>query len=151
MRKSTIFISAVLTTFALVMLYSVAAAARGIVSSGPSTQTEVAVVEPTQTLAPVSTDVTPEQAAQLASQVTGRTDLFSAESSTFNSVDAYKVTFISGDVVYVSLNGQILSIQTVPQVITVQVQPSNNNARNQNNTSSNSSEHSDNHEEPEDH
>jgi hypothetical protein len=126
MRKSSIFISAAMTTFALVMLYGVVSAYRGIVSpvSAPSelpTPLTVAVSAPAV--------LTPEQAAQMASQVLGRSDLLSAESSSINGVDAYKISFVSGDVVYVGLDGQILSIQTVPQVITVQAQPSGNRTR----------------------
>jgi hypothetical protein len=119
MRKSTIFISAALTTFALVMLYGVVSAYRGIVSP-----TAASVPEPTPVTVAASapTSFTPEQAAQMASQVLGRTDLLSAESSSINGVNAYKITFVSGDVVYVGLDGQILSIQPVPQVITVQAQ-----------------------------
>src|SRR5512146_355551 len=102
MRKSTIFISATLTTFALVMLYSVVAAYRGVVNTAATLQptaqpTEVAV-DPTIDATPVPTDVTPEQAAQMAAQVLGRNDLLSAESSSLNGVGAYKITFISGDI-----------------------------------------------------
>jgi hypothetical protein len=137
MRKSTIFISAALTTFALVMIYSIVSAYRGIAATSENTETSTPMevtLEPTEenTPAPVATDVTPEQAAQLAAQVLGRNDLLSAESSSFNGSYAYKITFIPGDIVYVSTNGQILSIQTVPQVITVQVDTSNNRTRNKN-------------------
>ena len=62
--------------------------------------------------------MTPEQASQLAAQVIGRTDLYSVETSKLNGVDAYLVTFSSGDLVYVSLTGQILSITKLP-VVTV--------------------------------
>jgi hypothetical protein len=149
MRKSTIFISAALTTFALVMLYSVVSAYRGIVNTADtSAQPTEVVIEPTIVDTPVPTDVTPEQAAQLAAQVMGRNDLLSAESSSLNGVNAYKITFIAGDVVYVSTTGQILSIQTVPQVITVQVESSNRvrNKNKNNNTVNESHEASGEHE-----
>lgn len=125
MRKSTIFISAALTTFALVMLYSLVSAYRGIANSTVATaEPAVATIapDPTEvpTLAPTQTVVTPEQAAQLAAQVLGHNDLQSAESANMNGTDAYKITFLSGDVVYVGLNGQILSVQAAPQVVTVQ-------------------------------
>jgi len=135
MRKSTIFISAALTTFALVMLYSIVSASRGIINPTDTSvqpiETEV-VIDPTAVETPIPTDVTPEDAAQLAAQVLGRNDLLSAESASLNGENAYKITFIAGDVVYVSVSGQILSIQTVPQVITVQAEAPNNRKKNKN-------------------
>lgn len=139
MRKSTIFISAALTTFALVIMYGVVYAYRGLVATNSAGSTEIAS---TSTEAPSATlevatlqAVTPEQAAQLAAQVLGRSDLLSAESATINGVNAYKVLFQSGDIAYVGLDGQILSIQTIPQVVMVPAQPvvrrnSNNDGNN---------------------
>ncbi|MCJ7431957.1 MAG: hypothetical protein MUO77_00570 [Anaerolineales bacterium] len=125
MRKSTLFISAALTTFLLVMLFGVVSAYQAVMKSNPvnvstavpvAQQQPVSVVEPASTLAPTSqaAPVTPEQAAQLAAQILGRTDLYSVETSSLNGVDAYLVTFSSGDLVYVSLTGQILSITQLP-------------------------------------
>src|SRR5690349_11836342 len=132
MRKSTIFISAVLTTFALVMLYNVASAYRN--HQNASEVAATTVVQPTATLAPDPTEVpaptkvflSAQEAAQLATQVVGNTNLLSAESSSLNGADAYKVTFTNNDVVYVGLDGQILSVQVAPVVANVvlpQVQP----------------------------
>lgn len=154
MRKSTIFISAVLTTFALVMLYRVAAA-----YNDNKTATNVAAVPPTSLPAPteteapadiaVNTALSPEQAAQAASQVVGSTDLLSAESSSFNGVNAYMVTFTNNDVVYVGLDGQILSVQIAPvtPVVVNVVQPPQKNknghsSNNHNNTPSGGSHES---------
>lgn len=122
MRKSTIFISAVLTTFALAILYNVVSAYRDLsaVSQTASQTSEVMVTaEPTDLSAPTPMSVTPEQAAQLAAQVVGQTNLLSAESSNINGVDAYKITFTNNDVVYVGLDGQILSVQVAPVVVNV--------------------------------
>jgi hypothetical protein len=121
MRKSTIFISAVLTTFALVMLYRIASA-----YTDNQTATEAAA-EPTATPAPVATDppaptevpLGPEEAAQRAAEVVGKTNLLSAESSTFNGQDAWLITFTNQDVVYVGLDGQILGVQVAPVVVNV--------------------------------
>jgi len=121
MRKSTVFISAVLTTFALVMLYRIASA-----YNNNQNTTETAV-EPTATLAPTATEppapteaaLGPEEAAQKAAEVVSNTNLLSAESSTFAGVDAWMVTFINNDVVYVGLDGQILGVQVAPEVITI--------------------------------
>lgn len=118
MRKSTVFISAVLTTFALVMLYSVASAYRG---NKNATEVATATSAPasTDTLVPTEIALKPEEAAQLAAQIVGNTNLLSAESSNINGVDAYKITFTNKDVVYVGLDGQILSVQVAPVVVNV--------------------------------
>jgi len=130
MRKSTFFISAALTTFMLAVLFGVATAYQNIVkSSQPQpvaaqpqpTQEQMIVnapvIPPTQTQ-PVN--ITPEEAAALASKVINRTDLYSAESSELNGEAAYLITFSSGDLVYVSLDGQILSISKLPVTTIVQ-------------------------------
>jgi hypothetical protein len=139
MRKSTVFISAVLTTFALAMLYGVVSAYRG------ATNVAEAAAVPTATSAPAATDIpaptqvviTPESAAQLAARIIGNSNLLSAESSTINGVDAYKITFTNNDVVYVGLDGQILSVQVAPVVVNI-APPAQNitNKNNQNNVSS---------------
>ncbi len=124
MRKSTIFISAVLTTFALVILFRVAAAYN---SNKTVTQTAATAAAPTSLPAPVATDppaaaapaptsaaLNPTQAAQLAAQVMGNPNLLSAETSTYNGVNAYLITFTNNDTVYVGLDGKILSVQRAP-------------------------------------
>ena len=126
MRKSTLFVSAALTTFMLVMLFGVVSAYQAMTKTNPANVGNVApvaqqqpvsdVVDTAPVLAPTSqaAPVTPEQAAQLAAQVISRTDLYSVETSKLNGVDAYLVTFSSGDLVYVGLTGQILSITKLP-------------------------------------
>jgi len=144
MRKSTIFISAVLTTFALVMLYNVASAYR---SNKNVPEVAAAVVEPAATLAPEPTNepaptpvsLSPEEAANLATQVVGNNNLLSAESSNVNGVDAYKITFTNNDVVYVGLNGQILSVQVAPAVVNVALPQTQPNKNHNNNHTSNGS------------
>jgi hypothetical protein len=72
------------------------------------------------------TQLTPQQAAQVAALTIGRTDLYSVETSTWNGLQAYLVTFSSGDLVYVSPEGQILEITKIqPAVVTI----SNNGGR----------------------
>jgi hypothetical protein len=125
MRKSTLFVSAVLTTFLLVMLIGVVSAYQAMTKTNPvivsaaapaARQQPVSDVDNAPVLTPTSqaAPVTPEQAAQLAAQVIGRTDLYSVETSKLDGVDAYLVTFSSGDLVYVGLTGQILSITKLP-------------------------------------
>src|SRR3972149_2401108 len=118
MRKSTLFISAVLTSFMLAVLFVVVSAYKGIVDTA---QTENATTKAAAEAAVAFTDaslpsptasvfLTPEQAAALAAQVLGRTDLYSVETTLFNGVSVYLVTFVSGDLVYVSPEGMILSV-----------------------------------------
>src|SRR5574339_745669 len=119
MRKSTVFISAVLTTFALILLYGVASAYK---DTAPE-----ATVQPTLTPVPIETDIpTPtesileaEAAAHLAAQVVGNSNLLSAESASIGGVNAYKITFTNNDVVYVGPDGQVLSVQVAPVVLNV--------------------------------
>jgi len=126
MRKSTLFISAVLTTFMLAVLFGVASAYKNIVSS---TQAVAAQPQPTSIMAEVVSEsiptqvvnITPEEAAAIASKVLGRTDLYSVEGAQLEGVDAYLVTFSSGDLVYIGMDGQVLSISKV--VVTVVTQP----------------------------
>jgi hypothetical protein len=93
MRKSTIFISAVLTTFALVMLYSVGFG----ISQQPECcrsgrhyrgVTATLAPEPTNEAVPTKFALSAVQAAQVATQVLGNSSLLSAESSNLNGVDA---------------------------------------------------------------
>ena len=119
MRKSTVFISALLTTFALVMLYGVVSSYRNISTVPEAVALSVDTVTPEPTLEPTATVafITPEQAAQLAVQVVGNSNLLSAESSSINGVNAYKITFTNNDVVYIGLDGQILAVQIAPVVV----------------------------------
>ena len=142
MRKSTIFISTILTTFALVMLYGVVSAYRNVsnVKEASALAMDTATTEPTSepTSEPTATPttVTPEEAAQLAAQVVGNSNLLSAESSVINNLAAYKITFANNDVVYVGLDGQILTVQIAPVVVNV-APPAKNRNRNRNNDDSN--------------
>ena len=119
MRKSTLFISAVLTTFVMAMLAGVASAYQNAVNSNqvvaqsqPQSQAVAEVIPAPTEVQPVNW--TPEEAAALAAQVLGHDDLFSVEVTDLNGETVYMVTFSSGDLVYVSLDGQIRSIGKVP-------------------------------------
>lgn len=131
MRKSTIFISIVLTSFALVMLYGVVTAYQNNSTAAVAATQDLSTTTPEPTSVPTATPsiVTPEEAAQLAALVVGNTNLLSAESSSINGADAYKITFTNNDVVYVGLDGQVLGVQVAPVVVNI-VQPvrvNNNN------------------------
>ena len=120
----------------LAVLFGVASAYKGIVSS--STESSVAqqpapisadVVnsQPVAAVAPVQTaNVAPEAAAAIAGKVIGRSDLYSVEVTQFEGKDAYLVTFSSGDLVYLSLDGQVLSISKLPVTVITQRRPGGN-------------------------
>jgi hypothetical protein len=121
MRKSTLFISAVLTTFVMAMLAGVASAYQGVIAASNPTATPQAQEQP-QTKAISHTipadaqvvNLTPEEAAGLAAQVLGQNDLYSVEVTDLNGETVYMVTFSNGKLVYISLDGQIRSIGEVP-------------------------------------
>ncbi len=114
----------------LVMLFGVVSAYQTITSSVNSIQADpqsvsqqlpVSNVVALPTVIPtIPTQLTPQQAAQMAALTIGRTDLYSVETSTWNGLQAYLVTFSSGDLVYVSPEGQILEITKIqPTVVTI--------------------------------
>jgi hypothetical protein len=114
MRRSITLISVVVTTFSAGLLASVIYGVR--VGAGqqstPATSRAVANLrpfeEPVATPTAQSPMVSPQQAATIAQGTLGRTDAYSVELADYNGVQAFKVTFSSGDVVYVSLAGQVL-------------------------------------------
>lgn len=61
--------------------------------------------------APPQTVVTPQMAAQVAEQYKRSNSVYSVETVQQNGVTLYKVTFSSGDLVFVSLDGQVVSQQ----------------------------------------
>lgn len=133
MRKSTLFLSVVLTTFMLAVLFGIASAYRKVANTAQPTSTSVAQTEPTaevQAASEVSANqlvsvaptavVSLEQAASLAAQMLGHTDVYSAESTAYEGAPAYLVTFSSGDLVYLSPTGQILAVtKPAPTVVIV--------------------------------
>jgi hypothetical protein len=122
MRKGTFFLSAVLTTFMLALMVGAASAYQKVVKNtvnavkpagSPAVQT---VSDPLS--APQAAPFSADQAAALAAQVMGRSDLYSVETTDLNGASVYLVTFSSGDLVYVSPEGQIVSIsKIVPAVV----------------------------------
>ena len=128
MRKSTLFISAVLTTFVMAMLAGVASAYQNVVAKNAEQAATQVQTEPQPQVKAISHAISadsqftlsPEEAAGLAAQVIGREDLYSVEVTDLDGESVFMVTFSSGDLVYVSMDGQILSIGKV-QVDTVVV------------------------------
>lgn len=58
--------------------------------------------------------LTPQQAAQVASDYMHQKDLYAVESVHYYNTTAYKVTFSSGAIVFVSSYGEIMSAQSAP-------------------------------------
>lgn len=59
--------------------------------------------------------ITPQQAADIASNALGQTSIYSVEVSQMNGQNLYKVTFSSGDIMYVTMDGQIAGSVSAPQ------------------------------------
>jgi hypothetical protein len=151
MRKSTLFISAMLTTFMLAVLFGVVSAYQQMVNT-PQPEvvatlpaTEVQTVDQFMSVAPTQIGVvTPEQATTLAMQMIGRTDVYSVESTEYEGAAAYLVTFSSGDLVYVSPTGQILAVTELkPVVVMAPPQKHKDNDDDNGVTVSSGSEHED--------
>ena len=139
--RKTILISAVLTAFVLSMVGGVAMALQ---PKSLATGSEA----PVQTTA-----LTPQEAAAIASAVLNQQDLYSVESSSLNGIDAYKVVFSSGQVAFVGLDGQILSITEIQPMVVVQNGGSLAQASNpgRNVSRSDDEHHDDGHEDHDDH
>jgi hypothetical protein len=155
MRKSTLFISAVLTTFVMAMLAGVASAYQGVIASTP-TATAQAQEQPQVKAISHTTDaqavnLTPEEAAGLAAQVLGQNDLYSVEVTDLNGETVFMVTFSNGKLVYVSLDGQIRSIGEVPVETVVVNSGGNNNRKNRQTQTTSSNQSSNQHQENESH
>ncbi len=60
--------------------------------------------------------VTPQQASQVAAKYMHQTNLYAVELVSYYGSTAYKVTFSSGVIVFVSTYGQIMSAFTAPSV-----------------------------------
>ena len=125
MRKSVWLLSFALTAFVITMLAGVIYAYHGISFTEPLSAQSVQAAplvaqqsDPTQEQAaspvPVQQpmNISPTQAASVAAKSLNRTDLYSVQMAAINGLSLYKVTFVSGDIVYVSMDGQV--VLTVP-------------------------------------
>ncbi len=110
MNKRALFLSVFITTFILVIAGGVFSVYQAFANSGeqlPVSQVISPTTVPEATITSVL-QVTPEQAATIAAEYLGRQDVYAVESALLDLVTVYKVTFSSGDIVYVGLDGQIL-------------------------------------------
>ncbi len=144
MSKKNLFISAALTAFVLVVLVNVASAYKQISSSSVDVPAALPTVTSTVQVLPTETPVvvlTHQEAALVAANFLGDTDLFSVENAPWEEKDAYKVVFSSGYIVYVSLDGQILSSEAPqPVFVSVPAPATNNGGSGQSQSSSNNSQ-----------
>ena len=116
MKKSSLFISAVLTTFVLAVLAGVFTLYRtftGSVQASVPQPTLVASAVPATPTVPGT--ISPQDAAQIAARYTGNSDLYAVESAVFGGMDTYKVTFSSGNTAFIDLQGQVVGVFIAPQ------------------------------------
>ena len=156
MRKSTLFVSTVLTMFMLATIFGAVSAYQQAtnandVTAEPEVQ-QVATFEPTPTQPAMPAVVSPEQATTIAVDFMGDTDVYSVEVVDYEGKPAFLVTFSSGKLLYVSPTGEILAISEVEPVVVVAAPPlpkKNNNNNNNGGSSNNGGSHED-HEEHDD-
>jgi hypothetical protein len=121
MSRKNLLISAALTAFVLVIvanLSAVYARMRDVVTTQPTAAAAQALPAPAQVA-----QVTHQEAANIAANFLGQKDLYSVENAAWNGVDAYKVVFSSGTIVYVGMDGQILGReQSQPVMVSAPVQ-----------------------------
>jgi uncharacterized membrane protein YgcG len=131
MIKSATLISMALTSFVLVLLAGVVYAYQGF-AAAPTTSSEQLTSSNVQNVAlpvvaPSPTDtnvISPQDAASLAASFSSRKDLYSVELANFNGSQTYKVTFSSGDILYVSLTGQVVgSAAPTQQIVSAPATP----------------------------
>ncbi len=126
MGKLVMVISGAVTAFILAITAGAVYAYRTMSVSAPGA---VTVANAQQPVSPVTTslqlaaapatpttalNVSAQDAAALAAKFMNRTDLYSVQLADFQGMQAYKVTFVTGDAAFVSMHGQMLSFQPVP-------------------------------------
>ncbi len=152
MRRSTLFISTVLTMFMMATLFGVVSAYQQIVKN----QTEAAQAPMVQaapvmqevSVQPVSMEsavVSPEQATIIASTFLNDTSVYSVETVDYEGVVAYLITFSSGKLVYVSTSGDILAITEIPPVIVASNTRGGNSGGNNSSNSGGGEDHHEDH------
>jgi hypothetical protein len=121
MKRSVTLISVAITAFSIVVLSSVVYGLRAAASSRPdpvAAVTSVLEVGLSPELAAASgfasPRISPQAAVTVASEFLGRTDAYSIQLTDYKGQPAFKVTFTSGDVVFVSVAGQVLEVIPAP-------------------------------------
>jgi uncharacterized membrane protein YgcG len=116
MGKLVMAISAAVTAFILALTAAAVYAYRSMSTPTTVAQQPVSQVGAPLQLAALPTaaptdvpNVSPQDAAAIAAKYLNRTDLYSVELADQQGTQTYKVTFTSGDVVYVGLKGQVMA------------------------------------------
>jgi len=146
MPKKNLLISAALTAFILVIVTGIASAYQRVNSSLDIVKAETAEAARVDNVLPAAnqTTVTHQEAALIAANFLGQTDLYSVENVVWEGMDAYKVVFSSGDTVYLSMTGDVLSTEAPEPVVVIEEVPAsttisgNTNARPSNSTTTTS-------------
>ena len=160
MRKSTLFVSAMLTVFLMATMFGVVSAYQQVVKNNDLASTQYSQKALSQ---PVSVEfaapatatvvaplvVTAEEATTIAVNFLNDPMVFSVEVVDYQGAPTYLVTFSSGALVYVSSDGVVVAnTQMQPVVVTASNttnrgsgQSNNNNSGSSNNSSHESSEH----------
>lgn len=74
-------------------------------------QEQLSAEQSSQAQSSASLSITPEQAAQVAANFLGDGHIYSVETGAIRGVPLYKITFSSGAIVYVSMDGQVVGSQ----------------------------------------
>ena len=129
MGKLVIVTSAAITAFIMALIAGAVFAYRTLSSASAVTQQQVsqasaplqvAAVDPTQAPPPTAVpNVTPQDAASIAAKSINHTDVYSVQLADIKGAQSYMVTFSSGDVVYIGMQGQVLATMPPPTPATV--------------------------------
>ncbi len=140
MPKKNLLISAALTAFVLVTLTGVVSAYKQVTSNFNLVQaspTAAPTIEPVAVILPTATVpviLTHQEAALVAANHLEQTDLYSVEIALWEDIEeAFKVVFSTGDIVYVSMGGQILGTEEPPIVVITETKNNNGNNQSSNN------------------
>lgn len=112
MKRSQTLLSAAITAFTLVLGVGVgytyqllqAVQRQNAPASATPLPTDTALPSATATVTPLG-NITPQEAAIVASQYINRTDAYSVTMSSYGGLPSYLVMFSSGDQVYVTTKG----------------------------------------------
>ena len=132
MPKKNLLISAALTAFILVVATGIVSAYQRVNATLDATKVganaDAARVDEVQPVVdavslPDQVLITHQEAALVATNYFGQTDLYSVENVVWEGVDAYEVVFSSGDSVYVSMTGEVLGTEAPEPVVIIEEVP----------------------------
>lgn len=136
MRKSTLFVSAMLTVFLMATMFGVVSAYQNIVKNNNMASTQSAQKALSQPVSavlavPTATEIVPlvvtaEEATTIAVDFLGDPNVYSVEVVDYQGAPTYLVTFSSGDLVYVNSEGLIVANSKLQPVVITASNPTNN-------------------------